>query len=429
MTNDSGSDKKRATDESKEAAPRDAGLQRAVGLLHRCLTPDGFLASPSHQANYRRVWGRDGVIIGLAALLTGERELSDGFGQTLRGLAEHQGPHGEIPSNFDCGSGRVSYGGTTGRVDADLWFTIGCGEYWKATGNDAFLESVWPALKAVRSLLGAWEFNNRGLIYVPLAGDWADEYIQGGYVLYDELLYLQALRSLRAVSEQIEGSADPTLRDRCVRLRHVIRANYWFHDGNGLPEHVYHEVLYRKGRDAAPHTVGPHWMPFFSPQGYGYRLDCLANVLASLIGVADDTQRRCVDQTIASTVEEIGVHLLPAFWPVIKPVDDDWKELQMTFSYSFKNSPYEYHNGGLWPMITGFYVADLAARGQHDLARRYLEAIHEANSLPMDGEPWGFPEYVHGRKHTAEGVRNQGWSAAGAIIGAAALDGHPVFRL
>jgi glycogen debranching enzyme len=400
-----------------------------VRLLHRCNSPDGFLATPSDTANYRRVWGRDGVIIGLAALLTGEPELIDGFGQTLRGLAEHQGPHGEIPSNFDRASDRVSYGGTTGRVDADLWFMIGCGEYWKATGDDAFLESIWPVLQSVDTLLGAWEFNNRGLLYVPLTGDWADEYVHGGYVLYDELLYLQALRSLRALCEQVQGSENHALKDRIDRLKHLIRANYWFSDGDTLPENVYHEVLYRKGRDAAPHAAGRHWMPFFSPQGYGYRFDGFANVLASLLDVADDAQRRCVDRTIASTVEEVGMHLLPAFWPVIKPVDDDWRELQMTFSYSFKNAPYEYHNGGLWPMITGFHVADLAARGKRDLARRHLDAIHEANALSMDGEPWSFPEYVHGKEHRAGGVRNQGWSAAATIIGTAALEGRPVLRL
>ena len=37
-------------------------------------------------------------------------------------------------SNVDIRSGRVSYGGMTCRVDADLWFVIGCGEYWNVAG-------------------------------------------------------------------------------------------------------------------------------------------------------------------------------------------------------------------------------------------------------------------------------------------------------
>ncbi|MGD8262119.1 MAG: amylo-alpha-1,6-glucosidase, partial [Desulfobacterales bacterium] len=161
------------------------GYRRACRLLSACSRPEGFIASPIDTDNYRRIWARDGVIIGLAALLTDEDELIETFRQTIETLAQHQGPHGEIPSNVDTRSKRISYGGMTGRVDADLWFMIGCGEYWQATGDDDFLEAIIPAIEKVHFLLGTWEFNNRGLLYVPATGDWADEYIHNGYVLYD----------------------------------------------------------------------------------------------------------------------------------------------------------------------------------------------------------------------------------------------------
>jgi len=99
------------------------------------------------------------------------------------------------------------------------------------------------------------------------------------------------------------------------------------------------------------------------------------------------------------------------------------------FSYTFKNKPFEFHNGGLWPMVTGFYVADLARRQQTEAAKKYLQAIHQANALTMEGEAWGFPEFVHGQKLTPGGTRHQGWSAAAAIIGQHTLDGQPVLRI
>jgi glycogen debranching enzyme len=114
---------------------------------------------------------------------------------------------------------------------------------------------------------------------------------------------------------------------------------------------------------------------------------------------------------------------------VIKPWDKDWKELQMNFSYTFKNRPYEYHNGGLWPLITGFYIADLATRGRADAAQPFREAVHRANQLPMDGEQWSFPEYVHGKELTAGGTRWQGWSAAATIIAERCLGGEAVLRI
>lgn len=49
---------------------------RAINVLNTCCTEDGFLASPTEHDNYRRTWARDGVIIGLAALLTSYHDLA-----------------------------------------------------------------------------------------------------------------------------------------------------------------------------------------------------------------------------------------------------------------------------------------------------------------------------------------------------------------
>jgi hypothetical protein len=415
----------------ESAIGSEEGYRKSLALLHDCATPDGFVASPRNHDNYRRIWSRDGVIITLAALLVGDGELIRASRQTFETLVAHQGPHGEIPTNVDTASGRVSYGGTTGRVDSDLWFIIGCGEYWLATGDDEFLEHMLPAIEKVRFLLGAWEINNRGLIYVPLTGDWADEYVHNGYVLYDQLLYLQAQRTLARMHTAMHGSSDHALAERISRLLHLIRDNYWFDDGDQLlPDDVYHEVLYEKGRAAAAaHGAGQYWMPFFTPGGYGYRFDAFANVLASLLDVANDARRNRVDAYITGELVNIGLPLLPAFHPVIKPVDEDWEHLHTMFSYSFKNKPYEYHNGGLWPMITGFYVADLARRQRIGEAGKYLQAIHRGNAMEMEGEAWGFPEYIHGRKLSPGGNRHQGWSAAAAVIGHHALEGQSIFRV
>jgi hypothetical protein len=404
------------------------GYAQAVAILHACCSPEGFLASPTVNQNYHRVWGRDGTILSLAALLTGDPELIDTARRTFETLAAHQGPHGEIPSNVDPGAGRISYGGTTGRVDADLWFIIGCGEYWQASKDHGFLEHMLPVLEKVRFLLGAWEFNNRGLIYIPLTGDWADEYLHNGYVLYDQLLYLQAQRTLARLHAAVHGTRDHTLIERISHLRHLIRANYWF-DHGAVPDDSYHEVLYHKGQQAASHCAERHWMASFAPSGYSYRLDSFANVLASLFDVADEAQRSKVDRFFTEEVLNEELPLLPAFHPVIQPLDQDWEELQVMFSYTFKNKPYEFHNGGLWPMLSGFYTADLARRGQIREATRQLESVHRANALVMEGEPWGFPEYVNGQSLTPGGTRRQGWSAAAAIIGQQTLAGDRLFRI
>lgn len=417
-----------STDNSKREFVSEEGYHQAIDVLRRCCTEHGFLATPTEQDNYRRIWGRDSGIIGLAALLSGDNELIDACRCSIETLAQNQGPHGEIPSNVDPASRRVSYGGTVGRVDSSLWFVIVCGVYWRMTGDDEFLEQMLKPLQRVRELLGAWEFNARGLLYVPPTGDWADEYLQSGYVLYDQLLYLQAQREFCAIHQHFHQTTDHRLDERVARLKHLIRANYWFAEDEEIPDDVYHEVLYRKGHKAAPHRGGSYWMPFFSPLGYGYRFDALANSLAMLLNVANDSQCKAVDDYIDDQIVHDQVMLLPAFHPVITPQDEKWDELQMTFSYTFKNSPYEYQNGGLWPMVTGFYAASLAKRGNTLLSRKYCEGIHAANKKNQNGYSWSFPEYIHGKNYRPEGTSPMGWSAAASVIVEEYLKGKHLFE-
>ncbi len=402
------------------------GYRRAVELLHECSTPEGFLATPRTRDNYRRIWGRDGSIISLAALMNGDSELVETARRTLLTLARNQGEHGEIPSNVDPRTRRISYGGTAGRVDADLWFLIAAAEYWKRTEDDEFLKEMLEPVERTRFLLGAWEYT-RGLLYVPPTGDWADEYVHSGYVLYDQLLYLAALRGVESIHAGRHGSKDHALVEKYERLRHLIRANYWFQDVADESD-AYHEYLFRKGKEAAPKRCGPYWMAFFSPLGYGYRFDTFANALVSLFGVSTADQDRMAAEYVNGCLIHEETMLLPAFHPVIKPKDEDWPDLQMTFSHSFKNAPYEFHNGGRWSLLTAFYGMSLVRRGKDDTARLYLQAVHEANRTEVEGYSWQFPEFLHGETLQPGGMRRMGWNAASAVLLEHYLRGERLFE-
>lgn len=363
--------------------------------------------------------------MGLSALMSSEAELIHCFKNTLITLSRHQGPHGEIPSNYDPLSKRISYGGTTGRVDANLWFIIGCYEYWYATKDEEFLLYILPFIEKVRFLLGAWEFNNRGLIYVPQAGDWADEYLQSGYVLYDQVLYYQALKSICDLHNHIHHGEDHELISKTQGLKHLIQANYWL--SSTEPEgDIYHKILFEKGLKSRDECKNSYWMPFFSPSGYGYRFDSFANILVSIFNIASSEQQQIVDQHIDNITNK-RIKLLPAFDPVILPIDKDWEDLQMTFSFTFKNNPHEYHNGGLWPMLSGFYVYDLYQRGFDKQASLYNEAISIANSLEYRDKQPSFPEFLHGESMLPGGTEEQGWSAAASVIAHQAQLGKRLF--
>ena len=387
----------------------------------------GFVASLVDRANYHRVWARDGCVTVLAALASGDEELIQCARTTLRTLADRQGPHGEMPSNVTPDTDEVTYGTTVGRVDSALWFVVATAAYYRTTKDDEFLEQMLPVLDRIRFLLGCWEFNNRGLLYVPMTGDWADEFMHHGYVLSDQLLYLWAQRDFIALHRAAGDDVSEAWDEKADTLKKLIEDNFWFHDDDGRDRLWYSKILYQKGREAAERSRGRHWMPFFSPSGYGYRFDALGNALVALVGVGTDEQHEQVDEFIAENVVQTQFYLLPAFSPVVRPSDQSWNELQMMFSYTFRNRPYEYHNGGLWPMVTGFYATSLALRGKNDLAEKYLNGMFDANR-PLPDHP-GFPEFLHGLTGERGGTPLLAWSAACAVIAHCALHERGIWEL
>ena len=69
---------------------------------------------------------------------------------------------------------------------------------------------------------------------------------------------------------------------------------------------------------------------------------------------------------------ELAVDLPPCLFPYILPHHADWRPRYEQF-----NRPGEYHNGGVWPFVCGFYVAACVAAGRMDLAERKLLALTE----------------------------------------------------
>ncbi|EKD76363.1 MAG: hypothetical protein ACD_43C00140G0001 [uncultured bacterium] len=367
----------------------------AIQLLHEVVIPAGFMASVTDRDNYRRLWARDSVLAGLAALVSEDATLILASRNSLLTLAKYQGAAGQIASNIETTSGKVSYGGSAGRVDATLWFIIGCGQYYQQTHDSTTIEQLKPALRKAMAVAQAWEFNDRGLLYVPDTGDWADEYTRGGYVLYDQLLYWRAQQDYIKIMDQ----PLPTIE----RLRNLIQINYWLAPKATNSSYIYHQAVY----NLAP-TI-PYWAESFSPFGYRSQFDSWANLLAGVFGLATQSQSNTVDKFIAEHFTEQTHYIFPAFYPVITPSDPSWTALKQSYSFDFKNKPHYYHNGGLWPMITGWYVIDLVRRGQTALAKKYLDAIAQAN-----GDT--FYEYLTGDAYQPGGTVKLAWNAALYIL-------------
>ena len=110
--------------------------------------------------------------------------------------------------------------------------------------------------------------------------------------------------------------------------------------------------------------------------------------------------------------ESTKLGLLPAFWPVIKPNDQHWDLLKDNCKYEFRNYPYEFHNGGSWAMVNGFFGLGLLKQGKTEQAKKILKNIDKVNQV----EDYKFYENFNTKTTEPNGVPYCAWSAAASVL-------------
>lgn len=381
---------------------------RSIEILRKASTPHGFVASLREQDNYRRIWTRDGTINSLAALLSGEPDLIETVQYTLQTIFKNQHPSGFMPSNVSPGKG-VSYGGTVGRADNPSWAVIGLCQYTLLQNDRSLAQTYIHQVEKCFSVMDAWEYNGKELLYVPQSGDWADEYIQHGYILFNQLLRVWALRLASLVYERENWLS------KASSIQQIIEINFWNRLGKGplYAPNLKHQL------DAAPQG---YWLMGFNPARIYHQFDLQANCLAILLGIGNAEENREALQFMQGLGLRMN-HMLPSFYPAINYTDPDMKELENNFAYSFRNKPHEFHNGGLWPVWNGFLAAAAMQSGDAEFAAAVTMQIEAANQK----NNFQYNECLHGEKGEPIGVPYCTWSAGGHVLAINYLEGKRLF--
>jgi GH15 family glucan-1,4-alpha-glucosidase len=154
------------------------------------------------------------------------------------------------------------------------------------------------------------------------------------------------------------------------------------------------------------------------------RFDLLGNSLAIISGLADSLRAKKIiswvekETTALRKNGDLAVRLPPNLFPFIRPKDADWMS-----RYEKYNQPGEYHNGGIWPFICGFYVAALVAAGKYKLAEQRLlnltELVRPARKADVE---FGFNEWFNAQDGKPAGQDWQSWSAAMYLYAAACAE-------
>ncbi|MDG4654569.1 amylo-alpha-1,6-glucosidase [Chryseobacterium arthrosphaerae] len=366
--------------------------QKALQVIEQSISEQGILASCERKDNYARVWARDSMMTGITGILIKNRTITDGLKKSIQTLVKHQAENGQIPSNVD--GEKVSYGTLAGRTDATVWWIIGACEYILYSGDEDLKKELKEKIDKAFSCLKTWEFNQRGLLYSPLGGNWADEYVTSGYVLYDNVLRYWAFRTAAKVYE------DAQLQSLAGTTKELIENNFRKNDKADR----YHEAAYQKASEK------PYLWASLNGNGYDERFDLAGNALAVLLGLElnlDDFTRFLEELKLQS-----GHWMLPVFYPIIFPDDADWNLLENNYSYQFKNHPYHFHNGGSWPIHLGWLCLGLKKRGYDEIPLKILNQYEEL--LTEKGAD--FREYYSTDQLIPSGTEFLCFSASGYLL-------------
>src|SRR5690606_20770928 len=122
------------------------------------------------------------------------------------------------------------------------------------------------------------------------------------------------------------------------------------------------------------------------------RFDLLGNSIAILSGLASHTRAEHMISWIEAeckkmkTKGDLAIDLAPNFFPFILSEDADWIP-----RYAIYNKPGDYHNGGIWPFISGFHIAALVAAGKHKMAKEKLYILTDLITIAHNKElKYGF---------------------------------------
>ena len=144
------------------------------------------------------------------------------------------------------------------------------------------------------------------------------------------------------------------------------------------------------------------------------RFDLLGNSLAILSGIASPSRAEdmisWIEAECTGMIErgELAVDIPPNFFPFIKPEDPDWHARDAIY-----NNPGEYHNGGIWPFICGFYIAALVAAKKFTLAKEKLLVLTRCIKISNSGNlDFGFNEWLKAQDGKPMGQDWQTWSAS-----------------
>ena len=403
----------------------DQAYNEAVRILRLCSHPCGIKASAKIRG-YPQVWARDSMITLLGASLVNDVKTCNSLKASFNILMKKQSPLGLIPNNVDVRSLEPNF---QAYADCGLWFVIGNAFFFRQTDDKKFLKRNFPAIKKTLTWYGYQDVDQTDLINMAEATDWEDLFAVRGKGLYVNVLYYLALINASFIANQLgdeEYSYIYKKKAKIVKLR--LNEYFWYNGDTHTKCYVKFITSHAKFNFGTErHNIkkmgklvkkcilpcktilkkDSYYLSYLTFRDFGEWFDSFGNLLAILSGVADNKRAT----TLLNFIKNYELaKLLPikAIYPPISIGEKDWRHYYPSGNLNF---PHQYHNGGIWPFLGGFYVAALVKMKDYPKARKVLESLALLNKQGKESS-WEFNEWFHGKTGKPMGKTEQAWSAA-----------------
>jgi glycogen debranching enzyme len=368
--------------------------RRSIELLKKNLTPAGILAATpgpaAKERGYAAVFGRDAAVCAIGMAVSGDRMLEQAAAAGLHTLAEHQASNGQIAKFVDLHKQEADFW-YLGCIDSTLWWLIALALLDGRPRAGGLRRRYAKRIKLAIQWLLCQEHQRFFLLQQNEASDWADIMPRSGFVLYSNALWyfvkrLYGIAHARETRENFNGLFHPF----SARIAQYRRAR------------LLNDYVLRRGRDR------DLYLSFVNFSFFGEEGDVFGNVLAVLLGLARGRARIRTLDALAKAHVNVPYPMRAVTHP-IKQENFLWRPYMARHR---QNHVWQYHNGGIWPMVGGFWVAALAAAGRRGRARVELVKLARACAL---GD-WAFMEWLHGKTLAPRGMPGQSWNAAAFLM-------------
>lgn len=354
-------------------------------LIHNSKGP--FLDLPRTAGwGYPEPYTRDLSISILGITASKNPDLINSMRSVLQTLAKNQSEKGQIPS-------LVHDKNNLGSSDTTPLFLMAVGIFRKMMNDPLFLKN--PVEKALLWMEYQCPKNDYLIAQQPTS-DWRDEQWVLGYGLFVNSIAYTGLKLLG--------------QDEHAK-----------HLGHSINQPTYNS---NKSTNGSPEGLALHNKPYYALWSYKVyssdRFDLLGNSIAILSGLASESKANLIVEWIETECASmqknkiLAFDLTPNLFPFIEQDDADWLP-----RYSKYNLPGDYHNGGIWPFITGFYIAALVAAKKYNLAESKLMALTKlVKKAKNKNLEFGFNEWYKAQDGQPMGVDWQTWSASNYLFAA-----------